>query len=52
MLSGKIEFTGKTMSDVEAAVEEALERIKNENTSGFDRNEDGSFTFEVDGEEE
>lgn len=48
MIKGKIEFTGKTMSDVRDAVEEALARIDLGNTSGFDRNETGSFDFEAD----
>lgn len=52
MLTGKIEFTGKTLSDVQYAIEEATRRIMGEMTSGADRNEDGSFNFEVDGAEE
>lgn len=53
MLKGKIEFEGKTVEDVRDAIEEALNRIVGQQmTSGFDRNENGSFTFEVDGTEE
>jgi hypothetical protein len=52
MLTGKIEFTGKTSGDVEQALLEALTRIKAGNTSGFDRNSDASFSFTVDGEED
>ena len=53
MLSGKIEFTGKTLSDVRYAVEEALRSIVDgENTSGFNHNDSGSFNFDVEGEEE
>lgn len=52
MLKGKIEFEGKTMSDVEFAIEEALGRIRDGNTTGFDRNEDGNFSFDVEGEDE
>lgn len=52
MLTGKIEFTGKTLSDVTMAIEEAAQRIENGFTSGFDSNSDGSFNFDVDGEEE
>lgn len=53
MLSGKIEFKDcKTLGDVELAIEEATGRILNGFTSGMDSNEDGSFTFEVDGDEE
>jgi hypothetical protein len=47
MFSGKIEFTGKTLADVRDAIEEALSRIEDGNTSGFDRNDDGGFTFEL-----
>lgn len=47
MINGKIEFTGETIEDVREAVEEALARINLGNTSGHDRNESGSFSFEV-----
>lgn len=47
-MKGKIEFTGETIEDVRAAVEEALERINLGNTTGFDRNDSGSFSFDVD----
>lgn len=48
MIKGKIEFTGETIEDVRDAVEEALERIyTHDMTSGFDRNETGSFNFDV-----
>ncbi len=52
MLSGKIEFKGSTLADVEHAVETALRSIADGNTSGFDRNESGSYTFEIDGLED
>lgn len=52
MLKGKIEFEGKTLSDVLFAIETAMKSIENENTSGFDRNEDGRYSFEVEGEED
>lgn len=52
MLEGKIEFTGKTTSDVMDAVSEALRRINDDNTSGMDRNSSSSFSFEISGEEE
>lgn len=51
MLTGTISFTGRTLSDVRLAIEEALARIDNEFWSGHDSNEDGSFTFEIEGEE-
>lgn len=48
MFRGKIEFTGESLEDVQAAVEEALRRIvEQEMTSGFDRNTSGGFEFEV-----
>lgn len=51
MLNGKIEFTGKTLGDVRAAIEAAHDSIQRGNTSGFDRNEDGSYMFALAGEE-
>lgn len=48
MIKGKIEFTGETLEDVQAAVEEALNRISLGNTTGFDRSESGSFSFDMD----
>lgn len=47
MIKGKIEFTGETIEDVRDAVEEALKRIDTGNNTGFDRNETGSFSFDV-----
>jgi hypothetical protein len=47
----KITGTGDTLSDIQFAVEEALAGIMAGNTLGFDRNETGSFHFEIDGEE-
>lgn len=52
MLKGSITFEGKTDSDIELAIEEALKRIKNGNTFGFDSNDEGSFTFQITGKEE
>lgn len=52
MLKGTINFEGKTTSDVELAIEEALKRIKSGNTSGFDSNDSGEFNFQISGEEE
>lgn len=47
MIKGSISFEGKTMEDVRDAVEEALTRINLGNITGFDSNEDGSFSFDV-----
>lgn len=47
MIRGRIEFTGETDSDVETAVEAALRSIRYGYTSGFDRNETGSYHFEL-----
>lgn len=52
MLKGTISFEGKTQSDVEMAIEEALKRIKSGAYSGFDSNDDGEFDFSISGEEE
>ena len=46
-LLGTITFEGKTYSDVEMAIEEALRRIKEGYSIGADSNEDGEFTFEI-----
>jgi hypothetical protein len=45
-----IEATGDTENDVRQAVSEAMDRFDAGNTSGFDRNATGSFTFTVEGE--
>lgn len=47
MIRGRIEFTGETDGDVEAAVAAALSSIRQGFTSGFDRNETGSYHFEL-----
>lgn len=52
MLTGNISFKGKTDSDVEMAIEEALNRIKAGNRSGFDSNDSGEFSFNITGSEE
>lgn len=49
MIKGKIEFTGETVEAAMEAIEEALARIQGGNTSGFDRNESGSFAFDLTG---
>ena len=52
MLTLKINATGRTTDDLALAVEEALRRVRDDFTSGFDRNEHSSFDFTVDGDEE
>jgi hypothetical protein len=52
MLKVTINCEGKTLRDIELAIEEAKKRILKENTSGFDSNEDGSFDFYLSGKEE
>lgn len=47
MIHGKIEFTGESDGDIELAIEAALESIRRGNTSGFDRNDTGSYTFSL-----
>lgn len=48
-ITGTVEFTGATVSDVEDALEAALDSIRQGNTSGFDRNETGSYSFQLSG---
>ena len=47
-----IEIEGKTDGDIEIGLDEALKRFRQGNTEGFDSNDDGSFHFKVEGEEE
>lgn len=47
-----ISITGKTTSDLESSIREVLRLISNGNTSGFDSNESGQYTFEVDSQTE
>lgn len=54
MLKGKIEFEGKTYSDVEMAIDEAKKKIlrtlkikSSGITSGFDGNDDDNYSFEI-----
>lgn len=51
-LSVIVNVTGSTQSDIESALEEALRSIRSGNTSGFDKNDSGSFNFDVEGEED
>lgn len=48
MIRGKIEVTGETDGDVEIAVEAVLDSIRRGNTSGFGRNDTGSYNFTLD----
>ena len=52
MLKGEIKFEGKTYSDVFGAIDEAKKKILSTYTSGFDGNDDGNYSFEIEGEEE
>lgn len=52
MLKGKIEFEGETYSDVELAIDEAKRKILQTFRSGFDANDEGNYSFEIEGEEE
>ncbi|NHQ86784.1 hypothetical protein HA050_11710 [Iodobacter sp. HSC-16F04] len=47
-----ISITGKTTSDLENSIREVLRLISNGNTSGFDSNELGQYTFEVESQTE
>lgn len=49
MKTFEIEVSGKTLSEVVNAIEEAKKRIEQGNYAGFDENEDGSFSFDSDG---
>lgn len=46
-LTGKVEFAGNTLDDCLLALEEATNRVRDGFTSGADRNDSGSFSFEV-----
>lgn len=47
MIKGTITITARTFDDFWCALEEAYARIEDGNTSGQDRNETGSFIFEM-----
>lgn len=51
MLSLKVEITGSTAADIEAALDEVTRSVENGNTCGFDRSTTGRYFFEVTGEE-
>lgn len=42
-----ITITGETETDLVIALEEVKSQVEKEFTSGFDRNETGSYTFEL-----
>lgn len=50
-LHAKIEVSGNTRDDVIAGLEEALRQVREGYLTGFNRNEDGHYHFEIDGEE-
>jgi hypothetical protein len=52
MLKVNVEIEGRTCLDVEAALTEVLRSLESGNTSGFGRNGDGRYSFEVSGEDE
>ena len=51
MLTVTITCEGKTLSDIEMAIDEAKKRIAEGNKMGFDSNDDGEFKFFVSGRE-
>ena len=52
MLKGTINFEGKTLGDVEDAINEALRVIGEGNRMGMNSNDDGEFSFNITGEDE
>lgn len=52
MLTLKVEVEGKTFRDLCLALEEAMNKVEREFTSGMDSNESGRYSFEIDGKEE
>jgi len=52
VLKANVEIEGRTALDIEAALTEVLRSLESGNTSGFDRNDDGRYSFEVSGEDE
>lgn len=51
MLEVKIEAEGHTLDDLIQAIDEAKARLQAGNTSGFDSNDTGNFSFESSGSE-
>ncbi len=52
MLNVTIKAKGKTWSDLTLAIEEVLHKLREEYLSGMDSNDDGSYSFNVKGQEE
>lgn len=52
MLKLTIKIEGKTFADLELALAEVNKKVKEEYGSGFDSNEDGSYSFDITGDEE
>lgn len=52
MLTVTIELTGKTWADLDVALEEVRGLLQEEYLTGTNSHEDGSFFFDVTGEEE
>lgn len=52
MLKLTVEITGKTEGDIELALQETLRKVEGGYKSGFDRNDSGRYSFEIEGEEE
>ena len=52
MLTCTVELTGKTTSELELAAQEAIKKIAQGCYGGGDSNDDGSYFFNVCGQEE
>jgi hypothetical protein len=52
MMDLKVQVTGRTARDIELALHEVMRSVEDGNTSGFDRNQDGDYTFEISGVDE
>lgn len=52
MLILTINIEGKTLSDLEIAIDEVKKHISNGCVSGMDSNNDGEFNFQITGDEE
>ena len=51
MLRGTITFSGRTLGDVELALNEAKRLLLDEFSCGRDSNEDGSYSFSIEEQE-
>ena len=52
MLELTIKITGKTTGDLELALEQVNNQLSEGYIEGFDRNENGRYSFKIQGEEE